>query len=80
MIMISFRTKKDKEHLLEKARKMEDYAAMIVECLESSEYEEYDERDGMNYRHHDDEEEMMDMNDRMAGGRYGYRRMGRRMK
>ena len=31
----------------------------------------------MNYRHHDDEEEMMDMNDRMAGGRYGYRRMSR---
>ena len=73
MIMISFRTKKDKEHLLEKARKMEDYAAMIVECLEDSEYEE------RNYRHHEDEEdEMMDMNDRMAGGRYGYRRMSKR--
>lgn len=79
MIMISFRTKKDKEHLLEKAIKMEEYASMIVDCLEHSEYDEYEERDGMNYRHHD-EEEMMDMNDRMAGGRYGYRRMGRRMK
>ena len=72
MIMISFRTKKDKEHLLEKAIKMEEYASMIVDCLESSEYDE------MNYRHHDDEEEMMDMNDRIAGGRYGYRRMSKR--
>lgn len=69
--MISFRTKKDKEHLLEKAIKMEEYASMIVDCLEHSDYDE------MNYRHHDDEEEMMDMNDRMAGGRYGYRRMSR---
>ena len=70
MVMISFRTKKDKEHLLEKAKKMEDYASMIVECLEDSEYEE------RAYRHNDEEEdEMMDMNDRMAGSRYGYRRM-----
>ena len=72
MVMISFRTKKDKEHLLEKAKRMEEYASMIVECLEDSEYEE------RNYRHHDDEDdEMMDMNDRMAGSRYGYRRMNR---
>ena len=72
MVMISFRTKKDKEHLLEKAIKMEEYASMSVECLEDSEYEE------RNYRHHDDEDdEMMDMNDRMAGSRYGYRRMSR---
>ena len=26
MIILSFRSKKDKEHLLEKARKMEEYA------------------------------------------------------
>lgn len=72
MVMITFRTKKDKEHLLEKAIKMEEYASMIVECLEDSEYEE------RAYRHHDDEDdEMMDMNDRMAGSRYGYRRMNR---
>lgn len=70
MIMISFRNKRDKEHLLEKARKMEEYAAMIVECIEDSrDYEdEYEER---SYRGHD--EDMMEMNDRM-NGRYGYRR------
>ena len=68
MVMISFRSKKDKEHLLEKARKMEEYSAMIVECLEESDYDETD------YRHHDeDEEEEMH-------GRYGYRRMNRRMR
>ena len=70
MVMISFKTKRDKEHLLEKARKMEEYSAMIVDCLEHSDYmDEYDERRGMNYRHHDDE--MMD------DSRYGYRRYGR---
>lgn len=61
--MIEFRTKKDREHLLEKARKMEEYAAMIVECIEESKYEdEYEER---NYR---DREMSRDME-----GRYGYR-------
>lgn len=50
MVMISFRNKEDKKHLLEKAKKMEEYASMIVECIEDSEYEE------RNYRHDDDEE------------------------
>jgi hypothetical protein len=74
MIVLSFKSRRDKEHLLEKARKMEEYASMIVECIEDSKtYEDdYDER---SYR---GEEEMMDMNDRMMGdrmmGRYGYRR------
>lgn len=72
MIMVSFKSKKDKEHLLEKAKKMEEYAAMIVDCFEESETE-YDER---SYRI--SEEDMMDVNDRMMGhrseGRYGYRR------
>lgn len=74
MIVLSFKSRRDKEHLLEKAKKMEEYASMIVECIEDSKtYEDdYDER---SYR---GEEEMMDMNDRMMGdrmmGRYGYRR------
>lgn len=73
MMVISFRSRRDKEHLLEKARKMKEYASMIVECIEDSrDYEEdFDER---SYR---GEEEMMDMNDRMMG-RYGYNR--RRMR
>ena len=50
MVMISFRTKRDKEHLLEKAKKIEEYASMIVECIEDSDYEE------RNYRRHDDED------------------------
>jgi hypothetical protein len=72
-MVISFRSRRDKEHLLEKARKMKEYASMIVECIEDSrDYEEdFDER---SYR---GEEEMMDMNDRMMG-RYGYNR--RRMR
>jgi len=68
MIMVSFRTKRDKERLLEKARKMEEYASMIVECLEGSDYtDEYDER---SYRGHEDDEEMMN-------NRYGYRKYRR---
>ena len=74
MIMVSFRSKRDREHLLEKARKMEEYASMIVECIEDSRTDDYD-YDERSYR---GDEEMMDMNDRMMGnrmdGRYGYRR------
>ena len=74
MIMVSFRSKRDKEHLLEKARKMEEYASMIVECIEDSRTDDYD-YDERSYR---GDEEMMDMNDRMMSnrmdGRYGYRR------
>lgn len=68
MIILSFKTKKDKEHLLEKAKKMEEYASMIVDCIEESrnyEDEEYSERA---YRHEEPEYE-----ERM-NGRYGYRR------
>ena len=74
MIMVSFRSKRDREHLLEKARKMEEYASMIVECIEDSKTDDYD-YDESSYR---GDEEMMDMNDRMMNnrmdGRYGYRR------
>ena len=67
MVMVSFRTKKDKEHLLEKARKMEEYSSMIVECLEESDYmDDYEKK----YRGHEHDEE----DDEMRGSRYGYRR------
>lgn len=69
MIMVSFRNREDKEHLLKKAKKMEEYASMVVECLENSDYDEegYSERSMRNYR--DGDEEM--------SGRYGYRRYRR---
>lgn len=64
MYAIVFRSKRDKEHLLEKAKKMEEYAAMIVDCIEEcTEQEDYSERS----HHEDDEFE--------SRGRYGYRRM-----
>ena len=66
MIMVSFRTKKDKEHLLEKAKKMEEYSSMIVECLEESDYMDDERR----YRGHEDEDDEMT-------SRYGYRRYRR---
>lgn len=78
MIMVSFRSKRDKEHLLEKARKMKEYASMIVECIEDSRTDDYD-YDERAYR---SDEDIMEMNDRMLDdrmdnrmdGRYGYRR------
>jgi hypothetical protein len=76
MIMVSFRSRKDKEHLLEKAKKMKEYASMIVECIEDSKSEDYDyDYDERSYRGH--EEDMEEMNDRMMD-RYGYRGMRRR--
>lgn len=77
MIMISFKNKEDKEHLLEKAKKMEKYASMIVDCIEES--EAYDDED-MDYRMEEDDEMDERMNGRMnnrsgrMSGRYGYRR------
>ena len=67
MIMLQFKTKHDKEKLLEKAKKMEEYSAMIVDCLEEAraqedddyEYQERMYRDSRDYR----------------GGRYSYRGM-----
>lgn len=69
MVVIEFKNKRDKKHLLEKARKMEEYASMIVDCIEESkareeEDEEYDERDYRNYRHPEE-----------FDSRYNYRRM-----
>ena len=50
---------------LEKAKKMEEYAAMIVECIEESKHDDdYEER---SYRH--------DYEDDERPSRYGYRRM-----
>lgn len=75
MIMVSFRSRRDKEHLLEKARKMKEYASMIVECIEDSRTDDYDYEERA-YR--GSEDDMMEMNDRMMSdrmdGRYGYRR------
>lgn len=69
MVVVEFRNKRDKEHLLEKARKMEEYASMIVDCIEESkaredEDEEYNERNYRNYRHPEEYD-----------NRYNYRRM-----
>jgi hypothetical protein len=72
MIILSFKTKKDKEHLLEKAKKMEEYASMIVDCIEESkdfEDEDYDYSE-RNYRYHDEPH----YDEGRFDGRYGYRK------
>lgn len=68
MIVLSFKNKRDKEHLLEKARKMEEYAGMIVDCIEDSKSmdSDYDYSERA-YREEPDYDERM-------SGRYGYRR------
>ena len=68
MTILSFKTKKDKEHLLEKAKKMEEYASMIVDCIEESRDSDDYEYSERAYRHEEPEYE-----ERMSG-RYGYRR------
>jgi coenzyme F420-reducing hydrogenase alpha subunit len=77
MIMISFKNKRDREHLLEKAKKMEEYASMIVECIEESDHE-YNERSyHITEEDREDRERDYDRDyDRMPErhmGRYGYR-------
>lgn len=69
MVVVEFKNKRDREHLLEKARKMEEYASMIVECIEESKAreEEYDER---SYRHPEYDDEYDERR-----SRYSYKRM-----
>lgn len=66
MVVIEFKSKRDKERLLEKARKMEEYASMIVDCIEESKArEEYDDEDYAERRYKEAEDMM---------NRYNYRR------
>ena len=71
MTILSFKNKRDKEKLYEKAKKMEEYASMIVECLEEAGYGDNYEEDYRDYRRsyrdHDEERELP------HEGRYGYR-------
>lgn len=71
MIMISFRTKREREEMLEKARKMEKFAAEFVDCLENSQDDEYryEERS----RYDDMMDDMSYRNGRRMNGRYMYR-------
>ena len=73
MIVLSFKSKRDKEHLLEKAKKMEEYASMIVECIEESKDEDY-EYEERAYTDRAYREDRWDEPERM-NGTYGYRRM-----
>lgn len=67
MIMISFRTKRDKEDMLHKAKEMQRFADEFVECIEECEYE----RDERSYRDDMDHEETR-YRRRMRDGRYSY--------
>lgn len=80
MIVLSFKTKHDKEHLLEKAKKMEEYASMIVDCIEESHHLESGyEHPEIAYRHepeygHESIYGHLGHEYDERGGRYGYRR------
>jgi len=71
MTILSFKSRKDKEKLYEKAKKMEEYASMIVDCLEEAGYDsDYEENYKRMYREHEDE---MRMEPAHFNSRYGYR-------
>ena len=66
MIVMSFRSKKDKKQMLKKAKEMEEYVAELIECLEDADTEGYEDEDY-------DYSERGGMATRMRG-RYGYGR------
>ena len=71
MVVMSFRTKRDKDHLLKKAKEMETYASEIVDCLEEAKHYE----DEMDYDYSERREDMDYRGGSMnMRGRYGYRR------
>lgn len=74
MIVLSFKSKRDKEHLLEKAKKMEEYASMIVECIEESKDEDYEYEERAYERTYREDRWDEPEHERM-NSRYGYRRM-----
>lgn len=69
MIVMSFRTKKDKKQMLKKAKEMEEYIVELIECLEDADtdHEGYDDEEY-------DYSERGGMRTGMRGGRYNYRR------
>lgn len=71
MIIMSFRSKKDKEHLLKKAKEMEEYTRELVECLEDARHGEYDDYDNEDDYMYQERGRRMSM--RNMRGRYGYR-------
>ena len=74
MTLVSFKNKREKDKLYEKAKKMEEYASMIVECLEEAGYgDDYEEfyRNSYKRQYRDDENEMREENP--MNSRYGYR-------
>ena len=70
MILMSFRTKKDKKHMLKKAKEMEEYITELIECLEDADTDREDSYEDDDYEY----SERSGMNTRMRGGRYNYRR------
>ena len=70
MIVLSFRTKKDKTHMLKKVKEMQEYVDELVECLEEAESEEYGEDDYYNER-----SGYRGSGSTAMRSRYGYRRM-----
>lgn len=72
MTILSFKSRKDKEMLYEKAKKMEKYASMIVDCLEEAGYnEEYEEDYRRMYRGQEEDYR----HEEPSHNRYDYKRM-----
>lgn len=65
---MSFRTKRDKKHMLKKAKEMEEYVMELIECLEDADTGKEEEDEDYEYS------ERGGMTTRMRGGRYNYRR------
>lgn len=68
MIVLSFRNKKDKEKMLDKAREMEMFSKELVDCLEEARHGEHDYDDEDDYEYSERRGRMM------RRGRYGYSR------
>ena len=74
MMLVRFKSEEDHEYLLKKVKKMKKFAEELEDCLEEAMEEGEAEFRGGRYR--DDEDDDYEMESRMRGGRYGYRRGG----
>lgn len=68
MIVISFKTKKDKENMLRKVKEIEACTKELMECLEEAQHKDYDEYE------EDDYYPERYSRERIPRGRYEYMR------
>lgn len=69
MIMISFKSKRDKDKMLRKAKEMAEYVEDWIDCIEEARHGEYREDDDDDYEYSERSNRSMGMRNRYRYGK-----------